>query len=68
MKYRVKGTPFARDMSNMALLCTDHSQKLKYEEKLAMMKGNKDRDEEINNMKNELKEIKQMLQSLLNRG
>ena len=68
MKFRVKNTPFNRDVSNMALLCTDPMQKIKYEEKLALMKSNKDRDEEINSLKNELTEIKSMLQSLLNRG
>lgn len=49
----------------MAILCTDKSVKLKYEEELMKYNENVRRDEEINNLKSDISEIKQMLQALI---
>lgn len=68
MKFRIKNTPFKRDLTNMAVLCSDRSVKAKYEQQVAMVNENKSRDEEINRLKSDITEIKSMLQSLLNRG
>lgn len=68
MKHDIKGTKFTRDLSNMAVLCNDITEKTKYEDELKKYKDNLNRDAEINNLKNEISEIKAMLQVLMNRG
>lgn len=68
MKHEIKGTQFVRDLKNMAVLCNDNTVKMKYEDELRKHKENQSRDTEINNLKNEISEIKSMLQVLMNRG
>jgi hypothetical protein len=65
MKIGVKGTKFARDMSNRALLCTDKSEVTRYEAEMAKHKQNEARDAEINNIKADLAELKILLQAAL---
>lgn len=65
MKVQIEGTQYSRDLNNMAIVCTDKSVKLKYEEELAKYRENIRRDEEINNLKNEISEIKEMLKALI---
>lgn len=65
MKLKIQGTKFSRDLSNMAVLCNDKSEVIKYETELKKHRENQIRDEEINNLKNEISEIKEMLQILI---
>lgn len=67
MKVKIEGTNYMRDLNTMAILCNDRSQAVKYENELKKHQENIRRDEEINNIKSELSEIKQMLQ-ILTRG
>ena len=67
MKVKIEGTNYMRDLNTMAILCNDRSQAVKYENELTKHQENIRRDEEINNIKSELSEIKQMLQ-ILTRG
>lgn len=68
MKLKIEGTQYSRDLNNMAVLCNDHSVKNEYETELAKHYENKRRDKEINNLKNEISEIKSMLKTLIDRG
>lgn len=68
MKYDIKGTKYTRDLNNMAVLCKDKTEKIRYEDELRKHKENQTRDSEINNLKNEMAEIKSLLQVLVNRG
>jgi hypothetical protein len=68
MKYDIKGTKYTRDLQNMAVLCKDKTEKMRYEEEIRKHKENQNRDIEINNLKNEMAEIKSLLQILVNRG
>jgi hypothetical protein len=68
MKYKIEGTKYARDSSNMAVLCTDRTEVHKYQNELQKHKENQLRDAEINTMKSEILEIKNMLQQILSRG
>lgn len=68
MKYKIKDTPFTRDLRNMAVLCTDRSIKAKYEQQMSLVNENKRRDDEINRLKEDISDIKSMLQTLLSRG
>lgn len=68
MKYDIKGTKYTRDLQNMAVLCKDKTEKMRYEEEIRKHKENQNRDTEINNLKNEMAEIKSLLQVLVNRG
>jgi hypothetical protein len=68
MKYKIEGTKYARDSSNMAVLCTDRTEVHKYHNELEKHKENQLRDAEINTMKSEISEIKNMLQQILSRG
>lgn len=65
MKVKIEGTAYSRDLTNMSLLCNDKSVKNRYEEQLKTHKDNLRRDEEINNIKNDISEIKSMLQILI---
>lgn len=65
MKYKIAGTKYTRDLDNMAILCNDRTEISKYENEMRRYKENQHRDEEINRMKSELSEIKQMLQVLI---
>jgi hypothetical protein len=68
MKYDIKGTKYSRDLQNMAVLCKDNTEKMRYEDELRKHKENLTRDQEINNLKAEMTEIKSLLQILVNRG
>lgn len=65
MKYKIEGTKYSRDLDNMAVLCTDVTEKIKYETELRKFRENQFRDNEINNLKHEVSEIKSMLQELI---
>jgi hypothetical protein len=65
MKVKIEGTKYSRDLNTMAILCTDPSVKMKYEQELAQYRENIRRDEEINTLKRDISEIKSMLQSLI---
>jgi hypothetical protein len=68
MKYKIKNTPFTRDLKNMAILCTDKSVKNKYEQQMALLSENKRRDEEINKIKDDISDIKSLLIKMIERG
>ena len=68
MQYKIKGTKYTRDMSNMAILCSDVSEIRKYNSEVQKQKENIIRDMEINNLKNDVAEIKLMLKQLIERG
>lgn len=65
MKYKIEGTKYARDLGNMAVLCTDATEKIKYENELRKFRENQHRDAEINTLKQEISDIKSMLQELI---
>lgn len=65
MKLKIQGTKFSRDLKNMAVLCNDKSEVTKYETELKKFRENKMRDEEINKLKDEISEIKNMLEILI---
>ena len=65
MKLKIDGTKYSRDLNNMALLCNDRSEVIRYETELKKHQENQLRDEEINKLKNEISEIKEMLQILI---
>lgn len=65
MRVPVKGTKFARDLNNRALVCTDKSEVTKYEAEMAKQRQNDARDAEINNIKAELAEIKILMLAAL---
>lgn len=65
MKVQIEGTAYSRDLTNMALVCTDKSVKNKYEEELKKHRDNIRRDDEINKLKEDISDIKSMLQSLI---
>jgi predicted RNase H-like nuclease (RuvC/YqgF family) len=64
MKYKIAGTKYTRDLSNMAILCNDRSEVTKYESEMRRHRENQARDDEINKLKSDISEIKQMLQAL----
>ncbi len=68
MKLKIEGTNYARDMSNMAVLCTDRSVADKYRTELELHYDNIRRDKEINMLKQDISEIKTMLKELIDRG
>lgn len=65
MRVKIEGTKYSRDLNNMAVLCNDRSEVVKYETELQKLRENQLRDEQINNLKAEISEIKQMLQILI---
>ena len=65
MKLKIEGTKYSRDLNNMALLCNDKSEVIKYEMELRKHYENQLRDAEINKIKSEISEIKEMLQVLI---
>lgn len=68
MKFKIKGTPYTRDLNNMAVLCTDRRQKMQYEQQKAIVSESKHREMEMYKMKNEISELKSMLEQLMRRG
>jgi len=68
MRNKIAGTGYVRDSKTNAIFCVDSKLKSKYEHEMARADAEKARDMEINNLKSEISEIKQMLQQLLSRG
>lgn len=65
MRLKIPGTTFTRDLNNMAVLCNDRSVALKYESEMQKHRENVARDEEINRLRAEVSEMKEMLQTLI---
>jgi hypothetical protein len=68
MHYQIKGTKYVRDLSNMAVLCGDTSEVRRYNTEMRKMQQEQQRDLEINNLKNEVAEIKALIKQLIERG
>lgn len=67
MKLRVKeNEKFVRDSNNLAILNTDRDAIKRHEFKMEQLRKQKQRDEEINTIKNDINELKQMLRELIN--
>lgn len=67
MKPRVRDhEKFVRDPKNLAILNTDEMAIKKHELKMEQLRKQKQRDEEINVIKNDLQELKTMLRELIN--
>jgi small-conductance mechanosensitive channel len=66
MKMRVEGNErLVRDSSNLAILNTDKSIVSAHEQKIRQLKKLKSQESEINTLKSDVSEIKQMLSQLL---
>ena len=66
MRLRVKEDErLVRDTSNFAILNTDHEVLTSHERKLRQLQKEKSQEEEINNIKRDVSEIKDMLRVLL---
>lgn len=68
VRNKIENTGYIRDSRNNGIFCNDISMKRKYETEMERANAEKARDAEINNLKSELSEIKQMLQQILSRG
>lgn len=68
MQFKIKGTKYTRDVDNMAVLCNDISEVRKYNTEMQKQKENMIRDIEINNLKNDVAEIKALLKQIIERG
>lgn len=67
MKPRVRDNErFVRDPKNLAILNTDSEAIKRHEMKMEQLRKQKQRDDEINTIKNELSELKSMLRELIN--
>jgi len=67
MKLRVRENDrLVRDSNNLALLNTDRDAIKRHEMKMEQLRKQKQRDEEINSIKNDITELKQMLRELIN--
>ncbi len=67
MKLKVKeNEKFVRDANNLAILNTDRDAIKRHEMKMEQLRKQKQRDEEINSIKNDITELKQMLRELIN--
>lgn len=68
MKLRVKDDErLVRDSDNFAILNTDRNAIRTHEQKISQLRLAKTRDDEINNMKRDISDIKDMLSQLLKR-
>lgn len=66
MKAKVKDNlDYVKDMSNFAVLNTNRAAIAKHEKKMAELKRAKTVDDEINNLKSEVSDIKNMLNQIL---
>ena len=66
MKYaRVQDTTFIRDLKTTAIIQTDPVVVRKHEMRMRELEKEQAREAEINNLKNDLKEIKNLLAELL---
>lgn len=68
MHYRVKGVAYSRDLDNMAILCEDKSEIVRYNNEMKKIQENRVRDMEINNLKTDIAEIKALLKQIIERG
>jgi len=67
MKLKVKeNEKFVRDSNNLAILNTDENAIKKHELKMEQLRKQKERDREIQTIKNDLAELKQLLRDLVN--
>ena len=66
MRLRVKENErLVRDSSNFAILNTDESAPKSHEQKMAQLRRIKSQETEINNLKNDISEIKDLLKQLM---
>lgn len=69
MKARVRENEhFVRDSRNLAILNTDYSALKAHEAKMAHLSRQKVQEEQINTLKNDISEIRDMLAQLLKRN
>lgn len=68
MRYKIPGTKYSRDLKNRAVLCNDITEKTKYDQELQKHYDNMNRDAEINRMKQDIGEIKELLKAIMARG
>lgn len=68
MHYRIKGVKYSRDLDNMAVLCEDKSEVIRYQTEVRKQQENYRRDIEINSLKNDVAEIKALLKQIIERG
>jgi hypothetical protein len=65
-KARIEGSPnFIKDERNIAVLNTNKAVIAKHEQKMAELRRNKQVDDDINNLKSEVSDIKDMLSQIL---
>lgn len=66
MRMRVRENErLVRDASNFAILNTDRSEIKTHEQKMEALRKKKAQEDEINNIKNDISEIKELLGQLL---
>jgi len=66
MKMRVaENDKFIKDSDNFAILCTDRTAIGEHERKLAQLQRQKNQEVEINNIKSDISDIKDLLSTLL---
>jgi len=68
MRVKIEGTKYSRDLTSMAVVCDDLSVVRAYNAELLKNQADKRRDSEINKLKQEVSEIKSMIQFLIDRG
>jgi uncharacterized protein YceH (UPF0502 family) len=68
MKVKIESTGYTRDLNNMAVLCHDVSVAQKYQAEMRKHMKDQKRDQEINKLKQDVADIKSMLQLLIDRG
>lgn len=64
MNPRVKGEPIFRDLNTSALIFSNNNEIAAYKAKKKALRA---RDEEINSLKNEIRELKEMLHTIVNK-
>lgn len=66
---KVEDSPFVRDTKSRALINTDHAARDEYYSKVKLLSANKNQintlNKEVDNLKSELSEIKNLLKQLL---
>lgn len=67
MEFKIKDTKYSRDLSNMAVLCNDSNEVRRYQKEMQKRREERARDNEINNLKNDVAEIKSLLQKIIER-
>lgn len=67
MKVKIPDTTLTRDIKNRALLETDRSKLDEYHMKSKMLNSNKSMQEQINTLKQDMNEIKELLKGLVNK-